>query len=172
MSIRSQEAGTLTQPLRDEHKELLARFEALRTVADSVGDVSSEEVRRGVDEVYEFMIHHLIPHAQAEDRALYPVVAKIMGAPQATATMSRDHVEVGRLTEELKLLRTRLSGAAIGSAEVKALRRVLYGLYAVVKVHFAKEEEVYLPILEAHLSPQEAHRMFEAMEEAAKEAKS
>jgi len=53
MSIRSQEKGTLAQPLRDEHKELLMRFESLRTVADSVGDVSSEEVRRGVDEVYE-----------------------------------------------------------------------------------------------------------------------
>ncbi|HYM92052.1 MAG TPA: hemerythrin domain-containing protein [bacterium] len=122
--------------------------------------------------MYEFLTHHLIPHAQAEDRALYPTVAKIMGAPQATATMSRDHVEVGRLTEELKLLRTRLSGAAVGEAEAKALRRVLYGLYAVVKVHFAKEEEVYLPILDAHLSPQEAHRMFEAIEEAAKAAKS
>jgi iron-sulfur cluster repair protein YtfE (RIC family) len=172
MSSRSQEARTLTQPLRDEHKELLVRFESLRTVADSAGDVSSEEVRRGVDEVDEFLTQHLIPHAQAEEGALYPVVARIMGAPQATATMSRDHVEVGRLTEELKLLRPRLSGAAIGSAEAKGLRRVLYGLYALVKVHFAKEEEVYLPILDAHLGPQEAHRMFEAMEEAAKAAKS
>ena len=53
----------------------------------------------------------------------------------------------------------------------KALRRVLYGLYALVKVHFAKEEEVYLSILDARLTPEEAHRMFEAMEEAARGAK-
>jgi iron-sulfur cluster repair protein YtfE (RIC family) len=119
MDTRPQEAGTLTQPLRDEHKELLVRFESLRTVADSVGDVSPEEVRRGVSEVYEFLTHHLIPHAQAEDQALYPVVARVMGAPQATATMSRDHVEAGRLTEELKSLRTRLSGVAVGEAEAR-----------------------------------------------------
>jgi hypothetical protein len=36
-----------------------------------------------------------------------------MGASGATATMSRDHVEVGRLTAELAALRTQL---AVGTA--------------------------------------------------------
>ena len=48
---------------------------------------------------------------------------------------------------------------------------MLYGLYTLVKVHFAKEEEIYLPLLDARLTPDEANRMFEAMEEAAGEAK-
>ncbi len=163
---------TLTQPLRDEHKELIPHIELLRTVADSVGEAPIESLRQGVDEVYTFLIHHLIPHAQAEDRALYPVVGKVLGAPEATATMSRDHVEVGRLTEELRSLRSHLSEAASSESQAQALRRVLYGLYALVKVHFAKEEEVYLPILDARLTPEEAQRMFEAMERATKEAKS
>ncbi|MCL4300627.1 MAG: hemerythrin domain-containing protein [Anaerolineae bacterium] len=163
---------TLTQPLREEHKELLPHIEMLRTVADSVGEAPMAEVRQGVDAVYEFLTHHLIPHAQAEDKALYPVVGKIMGAAQATATMSRDHVEVGRLTEELASLRLELVDLNLDVAQVKALRRVLYGLYALVKVHFAKEEEVYLPILEVGLTPPEAQRMFEAMEAAAHEVKS
>jgi hypothetical protein len=49
---------------------------------------------------------------------------------------------------------------------------VLYGLYAVVKIHFAKEEEVYLPILDARLTADEAHQLFEAMGRAAQEARS
>lgn len=161
----------LTQPLRDEHQELLPHLETLRTVADAVGEAPTAALRQGVDEVYEFLTHHLIPHAHAEDRALYPVVGQILGAPEATATMSRDHVEVGRLTQELGALRSQISGAAVGGFEAKALRRVLYGLYALVKVHFAKEEELYLPILDARLTPDQAHRMFAAMEAAAKEAK-
>ncbi len=161
----------LTQPLRDEHKELLPHIESLRAAADAVGDEPIEAVRRQVDAAYDFLAHHLLAHAQAEERALYPVVAKALGAPQATATMSRDHVEVQRLTEELAALRPALSAAALDPALAKALRRVLYGLYALVKVHFAKEEEVYLPILDQRLSADEAHRMFEAMEAAAKEAK-
>ena len=162
----------LTQPLRDEHKELLPHIELLQTVADSIGEATIGSLRWDIDEVYEFLTHHLLPHAQAEEQALYPVVGRLIGAPEATATMSRDHVEVGRLTEELGSLRSHLVSETISEDQEKALRRVLYGLYAVVKLHFAKEEEVYLSILDARLTSEEANRMFEAMETAAKQAKS
>jgi iron-sulfur cluster repair protein YtfE (RIC family) len=157
----------LTQPLREEHQELLPHIEQLRMAADSVGDVPAETLRRSIDAVYAFLVEHLIPHAQAEDQTLYPMVAKVMGAPQATATMRRDHAEVVRLTEELGVLRAQLAGAPLSNERAKALHRVLYGLYALVRVHFAKEEEIYLPLLDAQLTPDEAQRMFAAMEVAA-----
>jgi iron-sulfur cluster repair protein YtfE (RIC family) len=160
-----------TQPLREEHQELLPNIERLRDVADAVGDALTAELRQGLDAVFDFLTHHLIPHAQAEEHALYPVVARVMGAPRATATMSRDHVEVGRLVEELSVLRAQVSEAPLEQAQVKALRRVLYGLYVLVKVHFAKEEEVYLPLLDANLTPDDARRMFSAMEQAAAQAR-
>ena len=161
---------TITQPLRDEHKELLPHVEILKQAADQVSEVLSEHARQDIGESYKFLAYHLIPHAYAEEQALYPVVQKAMGAPQATATMSRDHVEVGRLTEELKT-RLPLRYTRLDAEQVAGLRGVLYGLYALVKVHFAKEEEIYLPLLDARLAPDEARRMFEAMEEAASEAK-
>jgi hypothetical protein len=55
--------------------------------------------------------------------------------------------------------------------QVKTLRRILYGLYALVKVHFAKEEEIYLPLLETHLTGDEGRQLFESMERAAHEIK-
>jgi iron-sulfur cluster repair protein YtfE (RIC family) len=163
----------LTQPLRDEHKELLPHIELLQTVADSVGKASIASLRQSVEETYAFLTHHLLPHAEAEERVLYPMVGRLMRAPEATASMSRDHIEIGRLTEELGALRLRLKSArGIDISQEQALRRVLYGLYAVVKVHLAKEEEIYLPILDARLAAEEASRMFEEMEKAAQEAKS
>ena len=162
---------TLTQPLRDEHKELLPRIELLRMVADEIGTAAGASLLRNLDEAYAFLTHHLIPHAQAEERALYPVVGRLMGAPEATATMSRDHREIGRLTEELRSLRPYLDGTSISACQEQALRRIIYGLYAIVKVHFAKEEEIYLPILDARLTATEASRLFESMEQAAHEAK-
>lgn len=161
----------LTQPLRDEHEELRPHIERLRQAAEAVGTVPTAVLRTLVDEVYGFLVHHLIPHAQAEDAALYPVVARFMGAPEATATMRRDHVEAGRLVEELGALRGQLADLTYDPATGEALRRVLYGLYAVVRLHFAKEEEVYLPLLEARLSSDEAQAMFEAMEQAATQAR-
>ena len=158
--------NTLTQPLRDEHKELIPHIEQILEVANSIPDASLEQIRDGVKDVYDFLAYHLIPHAQAEEAALYPTVQKALGSPDATRTMSRDHVEVGRYTEELAELRQQVS-----PRNFKALQRVLYGLYALVKVHFAKEEEVYLPILDERLSLEEAKEMFEAMEKAASDAK-
>jgi iron-sulfur cluster repair protein YtfE (RIC family) len=162
----------LTQPLRDEHKELLPHIEQLRAVADTVGTAPIPSLRQNIDETYAFLSHQLLPHAQAEERALYPVVGRLMGAPKATATMSRDHVEIGRLTEELGALRLALASERLEASLEQALRRVLYGLFALVAVHFAKEEEVYLPLLDTHLSQEEALHLFEAMERAAREAKS
>ncbi len=161
---------TITQPLRDEHKELLPHVETLKAAADQVDEALGQGAWQEIQEAYDFLAYHLIPHAIAEDKALYPVVQKVMGAPQATATMSRDHVEVGRLTEELKA-RLPLQPGRLGADEVAGLRQVLYGLYALVKLHFAKEEEIYLPLLDARLTPTEASQMFEAMEVAAGEAK-
>ncbi len=57
------------------------------------------------------------------------------------------------------------------SVQAQSLRRVLYGVYALLKVHFAKEEEVYLPILDRWLTPESAQQMFESMEAAAHQAK-
>lgn len=162
--------NTLTQPLRDEHKELFPNVERIRQVAELIGDVPLTEIRLGVEEVYDFLAHHLKPHAEAEDAALYPVVQQVLGSPEATKTMSRDHKEVGFYITELAALKNELTNP-LTPVQATALRRILFGVYGLVKVHFAKEEEVYLPILDQRLTPKAAQDMFERMEAAAHEAK-
>jgi iron-sulfur cluster repair protein YtfE (RIC family) len=162
---------TLTQPLHDEHQELFPHVDRILQIAEIVGDTTVNEIRNGVEEIYDFLAYHLIPHAQAEDEALYPIVQKVLGSPDATKTMSRDHVEIGRYIDELAILKSGLTSEFLTVAQTRSLRRVLYGVYALVKVHFAKEEEVYLPILDQRLSPESAHEMFEKMEAAANKAK-
>jgi len=161
----------VTQPLRAEHQELLPHIESLREIAGEVGVTSTSRLRADVDEALEFLEGHLVPHAHAEEAALYPVVARVMGAPAATATMSRDHVEVGRYVQRLIELRDRLTGDELAGGLAHDLRGALYGLYALLRLHFAKEEEVYLPLLDERLTQNEAVHMFEAMEEAAAAAK-
>ncbi len=161
----------VTAPLREEHKELFPHVTRLREAADAVGERAPDEVRERVGAALNFLVHFLIPHAKAEDAALYPVVQKLLGAPGATATMSRDHLEVGRLTSELSKLAAGLGSAPMPSAQQKELRRLLYGLHAIVALHFAKEEEVYLPLLDERLSAGEARAMFASMEKAAAAAK-
>ena len=163
--------ASITQPLRDEHKALYPQVENLRLAGDVVNESLTSLAHDKIEQAYNFLTRQLIPHAQAEEKAIYPMIQKAMGAPQATATMIRDHVEVERLTQELGTLRVHKSQLSITFEQVSALRRVLYGLYALVKLHFAKEEEIFLPLLDSKLSAEEAQAMFEAMESAANEAK-
>lgn len=169
LSVWSKGKMNLTQALRDEHQELLPYVENLRTVADALGEMPLAELKCELDTIFAFLEFHLIPHAHAENDAVYPVVARYLGNPQATATMTRDHVEIAQLAEEIGLLRMQIAGdRPLEAATVTSLRRLLYGLYTVLKLHFAKEEEIYLPLLDEHLTPHEARWMFEEMEAAVK----
>ncbi len=161
----------LTQPLRDEHAELLPHVESLRIAADAIGQSSPTELSAKVREAEEFLTGHLVPHAKAEEEALYPVVDTLLGAPGVTRTMSLDHEEVGRQTRLLGELRAKMAAGVLTRPQENELRMVLYGLSVLVKLHFHKEEEAYLPLLDQRLTQDAATRMFEAMEAAAREAK-
>ena len=63
---------TLTQPLKDEHKELLPYIERLQTVADSIGEAPIGSLRRGIDEAYEFLAHHLLPTPRRKNKPCIP----------------------------------------------------------------------------------------------------
>lgn len=159
-----------TAPLRAEHLHLLPDVDALAGAGDAVGLSSAAELRARVDDSHEFLVGHLIPHAAAEDEVLYPEVDRLIGergGTRPTDTMRRDHLEVVRLTERLGRLRELLHGGDLTQADERELRRVLHGLHAVVRLHFAKEEEVYLPLLERELTPAEVADLVERMERAA-----
>ena len=140
---------SVADPLRTEHAELLPRLEALSAAAMATED-SEDEVLAALDAALAFLHDSLIPHAGAEDAVLYPRVEQVMHAHGATATMSRDHVEVVRLTADLQRVRGSLQGAPDPDRR-RELQRILYRLYAIIRLHLAKEEELYLPVLDADL---------------------
>lgn len=160
---------TLTQPLRDEHRELLPHIDELQSLADAVGQAPASDIAKRLDDSLAFLMDHLMIHAQAEEQVLYPVVAEIIGAPGSTATMSRDHVAIHQMTLDLQTLRRQLDTTHLTFKDEQSLRRLLYGLHALVAVHFAKEEEVFLPALDAGLTPDKAHDLFATMERTAGE---
>lgn len=156
----------VTEPLRKEHQVLLPKVESVREAGDAVGTVPLADLRAKVGEAHEFLAKQLIPHAEAENEVLYAEIDHVLAGQPVTATMSRDHVEVAKLTEELGALEKKLDQAPTAATQ-QELRRTLYGLYRLVDLHFAKEEEVYLPILEQHLTVEQGKELFEKMGKAA-----
>lgn len=161
---------TRTQPLRDEHRALQPRIRRLREVAGRIGVAPTDQLRREVAEVHDFLSRHLLAHAAAEEVSIYPAVAEVVGAPEVTRTMSRDHAEIEERVRALGRARARLEGGEPDEGLGSELRELLYGLHALIEVHFLKEEEVYLPLLDERLSPERAERMFRELHEAAHRA--
>nr|MBO2511372.1 hypothetical protein [Gammaproteobacteria bacterium] len=74
------------------------------------------------------------------------------------AALRREHEEIARLIRELVAVRDSLV-AAPTRQERRTLQRALYGLHALVRLHFAKEEEIYLPLLASAVGEEEAARL-------------
>lgn len=152
-----------TKLFAEEHGVLRDRLEALLRVADSVGVRSSASLGADLDSIERFLHHDLLPHAMAEETVLYPALGGLLCGNQATSTMRRDHEEIRRLIVELDSLKSGGQPMHEVSWDV-ALRRVLYSLYAVIRLHFSKEEEIYLPVAEERLGHEKRHELFDAME--------
>jgi iron-sulfur cluster repair protein YtfE (RIC family) len=140
---------------RQEHAALLEHVDHLRDVARRLPGMETADRAAALRQVLGFLRGTLIPHAEAEERVLYPAVAALLGRPEATATMISDHRAIVSRIEALE---------GTGPDEIDKLQELLYGTYALLLVHFYKEESDYLPLLEDR-PPEETAAIFERMSE-------
>jgi hypothetical protein len=100
---------------------------------------------RGTDA---FVQHILLPHEHAEDRTLYPALAGPLGSSEATVTMSRMHADIDRLAYRLHAhLASAEAAGAISGTQTEDLLACLFGLDALLSLHFLAEEESYFALL-------------------------
>ncbi|MVU78308.1 heavy metal translocating P-type ATPase [Nocardia sp. ET3-3] len=129
-----------------EHETLRDTIASLRTVADRVAD-RSEDAPAALEALYRFLVEDLLPHERAEETQLYPALAGPLGGSEATATMSRAHGEIQRLTTRigthLELVHAR---GGLDPDQIDDLLACLYGLHAVLRLHFVQEEENYFAL--------------------------
>ena len=143
-----------TEPFRREHEELLTHIEHIRQAAREVARLDPSERELLVGRILEFLRGSLIPHARAEEAVLYPEWAKLVGFEDAAVPMIHDHEAIAARIERLE--RT-------GPDDVDTLQELLYGLYALIGVHFRKEEDLQLPAFDA-APPEVTESVLERME--------
>lgn len=144
-----------TEPFRHEHEELLEHVEHLAHAAREVPRLSEEERDALRNRVLGFLRGMLMPHARVEEEILYPAWSELVGFGDAAVPMVHDHEAIVARIE-------RLEAAEVG--DVDTLQELLYGLYALISVHFRKEEDLQLPAFDA--APEVAERVIARMGEA------
>ena len=83
----------------------------------------------------------LLPHERADEELLVPLVARALGGTAATAALSRTHAEIEHQVGRLRRLLDELDDDAVQPEDVIELRRLLYGLYGILRLHNAQEDE-------------------------------
>jgi heavy metal translocating P-type ATPase len=136
----------LARRFRAEHLALRPDIEAVRAAADAIGVVPTDRALAMARRVHQLMIDEVEPHEQAEDAQLYPVLARVLGGSDPTGTMSRGHIEIAHLIRRLGRLLDDIGATEIDDDDLIELRRLLYGLHAVLRLHFAQEDEGYLSL--------------------------
>ncbi len=135
--------GAMIEGLLAEHRRLAPTVERLFTVADRLDTVAPGDARRDLAALDTWLREHLVPHEAHDDRALYPELAQRLGGDDPLASLSRAHREIIHLARRYQHRIETLPETGPGEEDVRELRRLLYGLGAVLRLHMAQEEELF-----------------------------
>jgi hypothetical protein len=129
-----------------EHRDLAPGIEQLRVAADALGVEATERAMPSVHAARRFLDDRIAPHERSEETVLYPLVAEAIGGDDPTGAMSRAHGEIARQIGRLDRAVDGVGRDGPDAEQVVELRRLLYGLYAILLLHFAQEDEGYLAV--------------------------
>ncbi len=153
----------VTQAIRRHHRELADTLKAQVNALDEGGAGADPRA------LVTFLKADLLPHAQGEERSLYPVMDGLVREhARPTATMSVDHEFVESYVRQIEETAKALAATQNGNRAAlhKRLTRLARQLEALLQVHLEKEERVYLPLFEKYLPEQEQQRVLDGMHEA------
>jgi len=131
--IESADEAALSAML-DHHAQLRGELESRLAAFREALAVDAPHGAR--DALVEFVDHHVLPHAAAEEGSLYPAAARNERAALLVESMVLEHRELERKAQSLRSAAT--PRAALSSAEAIA---------AVFAVHVVKENDLLLPLL-------------------------
>ncbi len=142
----SADAARLTRQFRGEHRTLRPDIDQLQTAADQLGTLDEPTSLAELRAVQNFLVTVLLPHEVTEEQDLYPAMAAMIGGVDPTGPMSRTHAEIAHRIRRFGQLLDDIGAEGPDEADVVELRRFLYGLHAILVLHFAQEDEGYLSL--------------------------
>ncbi len=147
-----------TAEFRAHHAEIHEGLETAARQAMALPSAPEAELGERVHEIVHFFHHVLVPHAEAEERVLYPIadrLAPVAGARRYTDGLRYEHVVVAREVSALYAAMQRGDHSPEAIAELQARTLRLVGL---VEAHFGVEEDVILSLFDERMSRAEFDR--------------
>lgn len=143
-------SSVLQGQLQAEHQRLWPALERIRHLADRLDQLPPRDARTELATLHEFLRTEVLPHEAAEEAAVYPTVATLIGGEDPTAPMVRAHLEISHMVRLLGRYLDEVPPEGPAGEDIRDLRRLLYGLHAILRLHFVQEDEAYLALMDAH----------------------
>jgi hypothetical protein len=150
------------------HATIQVHVDRLPELAAMLGHVDGREFAAAFERECRFVTGQLVPHMAAIETALYAQLEVLMSGRHSMAPMRDEHKLLADLISSLCRYRAELLVGDLDEADEIGLRRVLYRLHTILKVHLA-EEELYLGVLDGALGEPEKERLARAIEHAVAE---
>ena len=156
---------SLSDRLCAEHTRLMPHVDDLRVIADQAAETPREALQERLRQEHDFLTAELLPHMAAVQETLYPSFERLMQNRHSMTPMSREHDQIRQLLDAIGQLAHSSGTTRVtqGSPWLMDVRRALYRLYALLKVHLA-EEEMYTPILEHELTDVQLSAIVDALD--------
>ena len=129
--------------LQAEHTDLTPILEELRGVADSLPSTDSHVALQALGQLCIRLDAVVLPHEQRDDDTLYPRLAGLLGGTDPLAPMSTTHREIFRVIRLLRSMTTEPLADGLDPFPVGEYQRLLYGLEAVLRLHWEQENEIF-----------------------------
>jgi soluble P-type ATPase/iron-sulfur cluster repair protein YtfE (RIC family) len=133
----------LAQGLASAHRALRPQVGELATLAARLEALPGPEARSQLERLRDMLEEELLPHEREEQQTAYPVIERMLKEEDPTGPLIQTHHEIHRLTRLFGRLVAHLPPDGPAREDCRDLRRVLYGLHAILSLHFAQEEELY-----------------------------
>lgn len=144
------------------HARLMPGVDDLAATADLLGTASGADLRARLAGASAFLHELLVPHMEAAERAFYPELERMMQNRHSMTPMRREHARIRARIAAFDAVLPTVSDEPIGIGPTIALRRLLFELYATLKIHLA-EEQLYDDIVERRLEPEAEAELAAAM---------
>ncbi|MGE5277763.1 MAG: hemerythrin domain-containing protein [Acidobacteriota bacterium] len=143
-----------TEPFREEHVAIKEHLRHMSQMIQSIPGGVPEVQKQSMTRLVEALKGHILPHAEWEEKVLYPIIDQKAGGGKYafTAAMRHEHRIVGRWIEELAC------ESGKGNPDTKLFVRRADQLLGLILAHFEDEEEVLLPVLDETMTPEEFER--------------
>ncbi|WP_193164229.1 heavy metal translocating P-type ATPase [Microbulbifer hainanensis] len=132
--------------LRRQHDELQPILDRIEATAHALDTSSPAESRDKLRSLAILIRDQLLPHEREDEEKLYPMLADKMHGFDPLGAMSHTHREIFRLARRFEQLTAELVDEGPNEFQRRELRGLLLSLVAIVRLHFAQEEELYFTL--------------------------